>query len=272
MRHAGESQLHSARLTREVGQRKDDRHEREARKAQEGTPPAAPALVPEHEKHRVVREDHERHRHRGVEVTALEASGADADPECQEDDGAENAPRREPVEGVERRHAHAEHSPLVALQPPFLPDVERSHSGSERQACERGEHQRDVNCEHGSGALALIEGRPAPCPGEREQRGRDRHHGEAEQPVARRAAPDQIGADDQPDEEVGGAGPSSPWKSLCARPPARRGARSGQATRAGRPRLRAGRRGRVREAAGIGDRRFAVGEQHRDDEELSHCL
>ena len=47
-----------------------------------------------------------------------------------------------------------------------------------------------------------------------EQRRGERHHGKAEQAVARRAAPDQVGADDEPDEEVQRAGPRAPRKPV----------------------------------------------------------
>src|SRR5439155_18694137 len=53
--------------------------------------------------------------------------------------------------------------------------------------------------------------------GEHEQDGRERHHGEAEQPAARPATPDEVDADDEPDKEVQRAGPGRPREALGAR-------------------------------------------------------
>src|SRR5436190_1348102 len=50
--------------------------------------------------------------------------------------------------------------------------------------------------------------------GRQQQAGRGRHYGQAEQPVARPAAPEEIGADDEPDEQVQRAGPGAPREAV----------------------------------------------------------
>ena len=102
-------------------------------------------------------------------------------------------------------------------------------------------------------------------PGDEEQHGRERHHGEAEQPVARPAAPDQVRADDEPDEQVERARPRSTTGSRRRARPGRRAARSAAASRSARPtsRARVARRG-------VRERGLAVAEQRRPEEQLKH--
>ena len=99
-----------------------------------------------------------------------------------------------------------------------------------------------------------------------EERRRERHHRQAEQPVTRPAAPDQVRADDEPDEEVERAGPRRPREAVGARGLARRAAPSARASRSARPRSphRGAARRRVRE------RGLAVGEQRGPEEHLNH--
>ena len=197
-----------------MGQRKHDRDEREPPEVEECGSPTAPAFVAEHEQRAVDDQDRERDDHRGIEVAPLEPRGADTDAEREEREPGQDAAGGEPVERVERRHAHAEDPTRVSLQPSLLPDVESGHTRRESEAREAGEHQADVDREHDPRVVSLLEPRSAAHPGQREQNGRDRHDCEAEQPVARAAAPDQVGADDEPDEEVERARPGSPGKPV----------------------------------------------------------
>ncbi len=121
---------------------------------------AAPALVPEDEQRAVVREDHERHRHRGVEVAAFEACGADADPERQEDDRAEDRARREPVERLERRHADTKDT-LARGASASVPARRRARPSRQRAS---GRRRRRASARRGSrGRRRSARSRRAPC-------------------------------------------------------------------------------------------------------------
>ena len=156
----------------------------------------------------------------------------------------------------------------MALQPPLLPEVERRHPGGQQQAREGREHQADVHGEHSAGPLAVGRGRAAAGPGDREERDRDRHHGQSEQPVARRAAPDQVGADDEPDEEVERAGPGSPGEALRAGGLADEEPRLGEPAEPDAPRAQTAGEAGAAQLTGVGDGGLAVGEERWDDEEL----
>ena len=244
MRHACERQLHAAKWVRGRTIATSAKPARLSNAARRPRQPSCRSTSSAEYAPRI----EQRHGHRRVEVAALEAGGADADSERQDDERAEHRPGGEPVERVERRHPDAEDAPLVALQPPLLPEVHRRHPGRERQPGEAGQHQDGVDCEDDAGTVALVERRPASRPREREQRGRDRHHRQPEQPVAGRAAPDQVRADDEPDEEVERAGPGSPREPVCRDDLADRAAPSAPASRSGRPTSRAGRRAPARAA------------------------
>ena len=75
--------------------------------------------------------------------------------------------------------------------------------------------------EEGGGQVArpLGVGAAADVRGEQEGRG-EGHERQAEQPVARLAAPDQVAAHDEPDEQVERPGPGRPGETVGARPPA----------------------------------------------------
>ena len=267
MRHACERQLHAAKWVRG---RTIATSAKPARLSSAARPPA-PAFVPQHEQRGVRGEDQQRDGHRRVEVAALEAGCADADPERQHDERAEHRPGCEPVERVERRHPDAQDAAFVALQPSLLPEVHRRHARGQRQPGEAGQHQDGVDCEHDAGAVALVERGPASRPGQREQRGRDRHHGQPEQPVAGRAAPDQVGADDEPDEEIERTGPGPPREPFGRDALADEERRLRQPAEPDAPRREPAGEPRPSQLARVGERGFPVGEQRRDDEELSHC-
>ena len=121
----------------------------------------------------------------------------------------------EPVERLERRQPEPQQPGVALLEAALLPEVEAGEAGGERQPGEPGEHQPDVEREQPARGVRGRDARAAAGPRGDEQRGGERHHGEAEQPVARRAAPDQVGADDEPDEEVERAGPGAPGEPVA---------------------------------------------------------
>ncbi len=159
---------------------------------------------------------------------------------------------------------------LVPLQAPLLPEVERRQPGGERQAGEARQHETDVDGEHGAGVLALVEPSAPAGPGEDQERGRDRHHGETEQAVARRAAPDQVRADDEPDEEVERAGPRSPREAVRRRRLAGEQRRLGEPAEPHAPGREPTGETRTAKLTGVGEGGLAVGEERRHEEQLSH--
>ena len=170
----------------EVGQGKDDRDEREAGEVQERRAAAPPALVPEHEQPRVRGQDQRASRPLAHRVAALEAGRTDPDSDRQHDERAEHRARGEPVERVQRRHPQRRtlrscrfrrrscqrYSDAIAAA-----SVNPAKAASIKTTCiARTTPERSPWSNAG----------PAAGPGEREQRRRDRHHRQPEQPVAGR--------------------------------------------------------------------------------------
>ena len=107
------------------------------------------------EQRRVDRPDTERDRHRRVEVAALEArerrrrsraSAATSEPSTL------RAASRSSASSGGTRSRRTPRS--RRFEPALLPEIQRRHPGGERQAGEAGEHQRDVDGEHGTRAVA----------------------------------------------------------------------------------------------------------------------
>ena len=141
--------------------------------------------------------------------------GHDAERERRK--GERDRPPREVVERHQRGDADPEDPGLVALQAPLLPEIERGECGREREAGERRENEADVRDEEQRRVAARVAGRPAARVGDGEEDGGERHDRKAEQAVTRLAAPDQVGADDEPDEEVERTSPARPGKAVGVR-------------------------------------------------------
>jgi len=121
------------------------------------------------------------------------------------------------LERRERRQAQAQDVRGAPLQPRLLPEVEPGETRSEREAGERSEHETDMQHEEEIAVVGALTGAGAAAdPRDDEESRRQRHHRQTEQPEARAAAPDQVGADDEPDEEVERAGPRRPREAVGA--------------------------------------------------------
>ena len=142
----------------------------------------------------------------------------DDDPRGQGRQRERDGPGGKGVEGKERGSAAQQTARLPKLQPPLLPEVERRESRCERESGEGGEDEADVQREERARVTApLAEAGASAHACKHEQPGGERHHREAEQAVPGAAAPDQIRADDEPDEEVERAGPGGPRKAVGPR-------------------------------------------------------
>ena len=189
---------------------------------------------------RVQRPDRERDRHRHVEVAALEAARARR--RCRPTGRRARRRRCGPRGGRATRAAAAQpqQAGVALLQPPLLPEVEAGEPGRERQP---GEARRASGRRGGRAASRPCRrvDTPVPPPAQAatSSAAGERHHREAEQPVARRAAPDQVGADDEPDEQVQRARPRAPREAVAVERLRDRAAPSGRASRCARPRCRA---------------------------------
>ena len=177
---------------------------------------------------------------------------------------------REPVERLERRQLEPQQPGVALLEATLLPEVEAREAGGERQPGEAREHQPDVEREQPAGRVRGRDAGAAAGPRGNEQRDGKRHHREAEHPVARRAAPDQVGADDEPDEEVQRACPGAPGEAVAVEHLRDQQRRLGEPADAHAPDAEPGRIPRAAIGAGVGDRRLAVADQRRPDEQLSH--
>ena len=137
----------------------------------------------------------------------------------------------------------------------------------------RGEDEPDVEHEErrpSSGCVPSVPV-PPPSPGQSEQERRKRHDGKPEQPVARPAAPDQVRADDEPDEEVQRPGPGRPREPVGAGGLDARAAPSGASQPSRTPQVASRPSRRAAHVAGVRDGRLAVGQERRPEEErLSH--
>src|SRR5262249_48029209 len=105
--------------------------------------------------------------------------------------------------------------------------------------------------------------------GEHEERERERHDREPEQPVASLAAPDQVGADHEPDEEVQRAGPARPGEGVRACRLDAEESRLDEPADPDSPRREPTRTARVPGLADVRERGLAIGDQRRPEEELS---
>ena len=160
---------------------------------------------------------------------------------------------------------------LAPLEPPLLPEVERRQRRGQREAGER-RRATSPTCRTRNSVEYVA------APGLRDPAGRgtrpraargQRHDDEPEQPVARPAAPDQVRADDEPDEEVERPGPGVPGESVRARGLRDEQRRLHEPADAERPRSQRAERARVARVARVRERRLAVGEQRRPEEQLS---
>ena len=170
---------------------------------------------------RVERPDRERDGHRQRRSRRARSCASPTTMPAERTRARSGGARSEPVERVEWWQPQAEHSGVAVLQPALLPEVQPGEPGCEGQPRKSREHQPDVQGEQAACRVARRDAGAAAGPGGDEKRGGERHHGEAEQPVARGAAPDQVRADDEPDEEVERAGPGAPGKPVRCRGPAR---------------------------------------------------
>ena len=164
---------------------------------------------------RVEHPDGDRDRHRDVEVASVEAAEPDENPGRQDDerDRAVRAERRSSdSSGGRRRRSRLG---VALLQTALLPEVEARQPGRHREACEPGEHEADVERKEPARRVFGRDSRSAAGPRGDEKRRRERHDGEPEEPVARRAAPDEVRADHEPDEQVERARPRSPGESVA---------------------------------------------------------
>ena len=159
----------------------------------------------------------------------------------------------------------------MTLQLAFLPELERRKPAGDREAGERHEHEPDVEDEHDvapCGSRGLL--RPARRIRDRQQRCGERHHTEPEQPVPGTAAPDQVCAHHEPDEEVERPGPRAPRKAVGIRRLDDEQRRLREPSEPDAPRREPAERARASGVPGVGDRSLPVGDQGRPDEELSH--
>ena len=154
----------------------------------------------------------------------------------------------------------------VPVEAPLFDQIEGCERGGEREPGERGQHEPDVDREEEVRVVRLLAGGGAAAdPRGDEEPDRERHDGEPDEAVARLAAPDQIGAHGEPDEEVERAGPRRPREAVDAARLIDEEPRLGEPADPDAPR----REPRV-PRRGVGDRRLAVAEQRRPEEELSH--
>ena len=103
-----------------------------------------------------------------------------------------------------------------------------------------------------------------------EEQDRERHHCEAEQPVAPLAAPDQISPDDEPDEEVQRAGPARPGEPVVTRGLKCEERGLHEPTDADTPGREPTGESRMPRLAEVGDGGLAVGEEGGPEQQLSH--
>ena len=207
VRDSREGELHA----REVGHGKDDGDEPEPEQHGPGVPsPSESGLSAQHERHGVEDPDRDGHGHGRVVVAALELRQAGHDPDREKREPDDDHARGEPVERLERGQPKPKEPGVPALEPALLEEVDERRAGRDREACEPRQDQPGVRREHPSALLDVVDTGPAADPRQREETDCDRHHGEADQAIARPAPPDQIAGDDEPGEEV---------QCACPRPP-----------------------------------------------------
>ena len=168
------------------------------------------------------------------------------------------------------RQAQAQEPRVPALEPPLLEEVEERDGGGDGEARERGEHQADVHVERPPGPVGVVDAGAAARPREHEQRRRDGHHPEPEQPVAGIAAPGEVPGDDEPGEEVQRARPGAPREAVGRRGLRDEQRRLRQPADPNAPDPEPAVAARTPQPAGVRERGLAVGEQRGPDEQLSH--
>ena len=214
---------------------------------------------------------HREHDQRVELRVVAQAREADGHPQREHRQRVGDRAAEERLEGDERRRAEAQNRRAAPLQLALLPEIERGERGGERQAREPGQHEADVRDQEQRRVAALARAVHASRGvRDRQQQRRERHHDEPEQPEPRPAAPDQVRADDEPDEEVERPGPRVPRKAVRARRLRDEERRLHEPADAHAPGREPAHRAGPPRVARVRDRSLAVREQRRPEEQLSH--
>ena len=155
-------------------------------------------------------------------MTVIAASRPSTVEPCQPDEHArgqkresgEDHARGKPVERFERGQPETEEPGIAAREPPVLVQVQQGRGRGDGERGERREHQAGVQRERPPVAVALFDTGPATRPGDDQEERGDGHDGEPQESIAGPAAPDEVGRDDEPREQVERARPGSPGESL----------------------------------------------------------
>src|SRR5215207_5632765 len=158
----------------------------------------------------------------------------------------------------------------MPFQPAFLPEVERRERSGDGEPGKSGKHESHVKDQKEVGVVTV-----AADPGSTADACKDEEHDgerkdcEAEQAVTRLAAPDQIRAYDEPDEEIQRAGPRGPGKAVGARNLRSEQRRLHQPADTHAPGGQPSGEARVASFTKVRNRGFAVREQGGPEEQLS---
>ena len=202
-----------------MGQRAGRRRRARTREQQRRreTASAQPGLAAEHETRDAQDPDAEGDGHRGIEVAALEPASPTTIP-------AERSATETKWCAAERRSSASSGGTPQAQNPARrgasagAPPTGRAPAipAARVNPAKPASIRPTWTASSPPGSSPRRDAGAATRPGRDEERRRERHHGEPEQPVAGRAAPDQVGADDEPDEQVERARPGAPRKAVAA--------------------------------------------------------